>query len=206
VELQGLSRDRRYAQAAARRRRTPSWQFDDEPKHVQMTVSAPDLSDTRAEVDSPSRAAATSVALRPGAGHVDDAGSGVPAAWSKRVVNLAGPATEHVAESRAANAGMVAQTIGSSYTRQDAQGVSRSSFLQDTAAKAQAAAQKAAKEGAGAGGREHLKGHVIERLDASTYNARMGSQTRCSTRGQAQGISPATLVAISRASSPAASG
>ena len=45
-----------------------------------MRVSTPDLSDTRAEVDSPSGPAATSVALRLAPGHVNDAGSGVPAA------------------------------------------------------------------------------------------------------------------------------
>jgi hypothetical protein len=156
------------------RRRTPSWKLDNEPKHPaeddEMSVSASDLSDTRAEVDSPSGLAATSEALRTGPGHVDDAGSGVPAAGVKRVVDVAGPATGHVAESRAANASMVAETIESSYTRQAAQGVSRSSFLQDTAAKVQAAAE----EGTRAGGREHLKGHVIERLGVSTYNAKNG--------------------------------
>jgi hypothetical protein len=67
---------------------------------------------------------------------------------------------------------MVAETIESTHTRQAAQAVSRSSFLQETAAKVQAAARKAAEEGARAGGREQLKGHFIERLDISTYNAK----------------------------------
>ena len=44
-----------------------------------MSVSTPDLSDTRAEADSASGPAATSVVPRPAPRHLDDAGSGVPA-------------------------------------------------------------------------------------------------------------------------------
>jgi len=135
-------------------------------------VSRPDLSDAHVEVDSPSGRAATSLALRPAAGHVDDAGSGLPAAGANGVLELAGAATGHVAASRAANARMVAETIESTHTRQAAQAASRSTFLQETAAKVQAAAEKTAKEGTRAGCREHLKGHFIERLDVSTYNAK----------------------------------
>jgi HEPN domain-containing protein len=135
-------------------------------------VSTPDLSDTRAEVDSPSGPAATRLALRRATGHVDEPESGLSAAGAKGVVKLAGAATGHVGASRAANARMVAETIESTYTRQAAQAASRSSFLQETAARVQAAAEKAAKAGTRAGGREHLKGHFIERLDVSTYNAK----------------------------------
>ncbi len=121
------------------------------------------------------------------------------------LANLAGPATGHVARLGAANARMLADTIECTYTRQFEQAASRSQMLRETAAKIQAAAEKAAKGGTRAGGREHLKGHFIERLDVSTYNAKNRFTGKNSSRGRTRTTARMTLAASSTASSPRSS-
>jgi hypothetical protein len=138
-------------------------------------VSAPDTSTTPDDESAGPQPQALSQAQRQLNGTATDHDGSrlppLPTAGAKGFVKQAGTATGHAAASRAANARMVGETVERTHTRQAAQAASRSSFLRDTAAKVQAAAEKAAQEGTRAGGREQLKGHFIERLDVSTYNA-----------------------------------
>lgn len=84
----------------------------------------------------------------------------------------AGPLVGKRAVDRAANAGMVADTIERTHSAQAAKAASRSTFVKERAGTIKKAAAAAIEQGKRSGAREQLKGHFIEALDVKTYGAR----------------------------------
>ena len=66
----------------------------------------------------------------------------------------------------------MAETIERTHTRRIAQAASKESFVGERAQDVRKAAARAARKGTTGGPREQLKGHFIEALDISAYNAR----------------------------------